>query len=114
MKLTKRPASEDEVVEPTYENDPDVVQTSLAALEETIGEMIPVYLEWTQANTDPTSYKQMSPSYKPISTMIRVDVPRQYVLEYNKDDGVTVLTPEGSAYIMRRIAVAITRIQSKP
>lgn len=73
----------------------------------------PIYFEWTQCNTDPTSYKQLSPTLHPLNLQIRVDVPVKMFVSYDEDTGAGILTAEGMAYASRAIALAISRVYSK-
>jgi hypothetical protein len=73
---------------------------------------VTIYMEWTQASPDNTSYKQLSPTFQPKGIMIAVDVPKSLVREV-LESGVIILKPEGAAYAMRQVLKAIDKT-SKP
>lgn len=73
----------------------------------------PIYMEWIQCNTDPTSYKQLSPTLHPLNIQVRVDVPQRMFVKYDEDANSRVLTPEGMAYASHQIAIAISHVYAK-
>lgn len=73
----------------------------------------PIFMEWTQCNTDPTSYKQLSPTLHPLNMQVKVDVPQRMFVSYDENAQAGVLTPEGMAYASRQIAIAISHVYAK-
>lgn len=72
-----------------------------------------IYMEWTACNTDPTSYKQLSPQLHPINIQVAIDVPVKYFRDYNPEAHAGTLIPEGLAYASRQIALAISKIYAQ-
>jgi hypothetical protein len=72
-----------------------------------------IYMEWTGCNTDPTSYKVLSPNLHPLDLRVAIEVPVKYFKDYDVDSHSGTLTPDGMAFASRQIALAITRIYAQ-
>jgi hypothetical protein len=79
---------------------------------------VKIVMKWNQCNTDPIQYKPLSPTLNPENTWVVVEIPNdpKYVV---KDIYITdkttdiVLTPDGLALAMQKLAIAIRTTYSE-
>jgi hypothetical protein len=79
---------------------------------------VKIVMKWNQCNTDPIQFKPLSPTLNPENTWVVVEIPNdpKYVV---KDIYITdkttdiVLTPDGLALAMQKLAMAIRATYSE-
>ena len=79
---------------------------------------VKIVMKWNQCNTDPIQYKPLSPTLNPENTWVVVEIPNdpKYVVkDIYITDKITdiVLTPDGLALAMQKLAIAIRTTYSE-
>jgi len=70
--------------------------------------MVDLDFVWEQSIIDPTQYKPLMPTLKPIGIIVRVQIPEKFV-ELEESEDITIISPEGLAYASKQIAIAIKK-----
>lgn len=97
-------------VEADWERDIEI-KTATKELDDGDENSVPINFHWSECRTDPTPYKQLSPVLIPQGVMVRINVPKKYIVDTipatELSDEQYIFSVEGMVYVTRKIAQII-------